>query len=64
MFIVTRLGIDGRLAKTHVERSFRRIKGYQQMPQLIAALPPRRLPPDEVDDQHRAHDEPERDLLA
>jgi putative transposase len=77
MFTVTRLGIDGRLAKTLVtsnpvesmisiarttnrnvtrwrdghmvlrwtaagmlnaERSFRRIKGYKQMPQLVAAL--------------------------
>jgi len=77
MFTVSRLGIDGRLAKTLVtsnpvesmisiarttnrnvtrwrdaqmvlrwtaagmlnaERSFRRIKGYKQMPQLIAAL--------------------------
>ena len=77
MFTVTRLGIDGRLAKTlttsnpiesmisiaratnrHVtrwregqmvlrwtaagmlnaERSFRRIKGYKQMPQLVTAL--------------------------
>jgi len=77
MFTVSRLGIDGRLAKTLVtsnpvesmisiarttnrnvtrwrdgamvlrwtaagmlnaERSFRRIKGYKQMPQLVAAL--------------------------
>lgn len=77
MFTVSRLGIDGRLAKTlttsnpvesmisiarttnrnvtrwrdgqmvlrwtaagmlNAERSFRRIKGYQQMPQLVAAL--------------------------
>ena len=77
MFTVTRLGIDGRLAKTlttsnpiesmisiaraanrnvtrwrngqmvlrwtaagmlNAERSFRRIKGYKQMPQLVAAL--------------------------
>jgi transposase-like protein len=77
MFTVTRLGLDGRLAKTlttsnpiesmisiakatnrnvtrwrdgqmvlrwtaagmlNAERSFRRIKGYKQMPQLVAAL--------------------------
>ncbi len=77
MFTVSRLGIDGRLAKTlitsnpvesmisiarttnrnvtrwrdghmvlrwtaagmlNAERSFRRIKGYQQMPQLVTAL--------------------------
>lgn len=77
MFTVSRLGIDGRLAKTlttsnpvdsmisiarttnrnvtnwrdghmvlrwtaagmlNAERSFRRVKGYKQMPQLIAAL--------------------------
>ena len=77
MFTVSRLGIDGRLAKTlitsnpvesmisiarttnrnvtrwrdghmvlrwtaagmlNAERSFRRIKGYKQMPQLVAAL--------------------------
>ena len=77
MFTVTRLGIDGRLAKTlttsnpiesmisiarttnrnvtrwrdgqmvlrwtaagmlNAERSFRRIKGYKQMPQLVDAL--------------------------
>src|SRR4249919_4173325 len=77
MFTVTRLGIDGRLAKTlttsnpvesmisiarttnrnvtrwrdghmvlrwtaagmlNAERSFRRIKGYKQMPQLVEAL--------------------------
>ncbi len=87
MFTVSRLGIDGRLAKTlttstpvdsmisiarttnrnvtnwrdghmvlrwtaagmlNAERSFRRIKGYKQMPQLIAAL------------NRHAHPEPQR----
>jgi hypothetical protein len=88
MFTVSRLGIDGRLAKTlttsnsiesmifiaratnrHVtrwrdgqmvlrwtagrllnaERSFRRIKGYKQMPQLVEALK-RHAHPDKVTD--------------
>jgi hypothetical protein len=88
MFTVSRLGIDGRLAKTlttsnpiesmisiaratnrHVtrwrdgqmvlrwtagrllnaERSFRRIKGYKQMPQLVEALK-RHAHPDKVAD--------------
>ncbi len=92
MFTVSRLGIDGRLAKTLVtsnpvesmisiarttnrnvtrwrdahmvlrwtaagmlnaERSFRRIKGYKQMPQLIAALH-RHAHPDTTTQQDQA----------
>ena len=90
MFTVSRLGIDGRLAKTLVtsnpvesmisiarttnrnvtrwrdghmvlrrtaagmlnaERSFRRIKGYKQMPQLVAALH-RHAHPDTIAETH------------